>query len=635
MLEETVPQAAAYVEEPIGPNDTPGAPETPLAAAVRDAQDRMDTYRPVIDHLALAVRIADSPEGVDRTTIPLTLALGPTKLKELGALLRLSPFLKADVLSVLAMYRAEREELQRYHRAHEMQATGMLHRSLVATPESLDSINGLFRWMQVIRERFAEHRAVYDLLDPNSFDETREIVIPRAVPTELSDVFGFPKPGRPQTAPLPAPEPTGWQVFWKRLRARFDRSTPGGGTPAREDERDLRNPEHVMELMSVPQLTLELGLDLVKLVDPVFRGDLMDRVIPMRMDVCLDTGFVVPGIQFKDNMTLPENGYRVFVRGTIVARGHVMRGLAAAVQTQVVEDEAPPPGLSFTDPASGRPAWWVPPHLAPKLREAGYNVYDANGVILRHLEETLRDNSCDVLSMDEVQIMINKLRDRAPVAVKHVFEDRHFDLAEFHQILRALLRERVPIRDLGTIVERLGHLLVQPHGDLGAGPNGPLITVHLNPSDQSFDKQLERIERATPRGQMPTDTAGLIEALRQALAREICARLADHQDALDVVSLSSDLELTLIDAIVSGREARALALSPAMGERVLGMITRTCRHLDTPIILCDPKLRPALKRFTAHALPRLHVLSHAELHPQFQVRTVATIGWERGMSSRD
>jgi hypothetical protein len=605
------------VEQEIHP-EASGEPrpvlEGELGRLVAAAGERQERYRPLIDQLAYAIRIAEAPEALDRATIPLGLPFGPAKMKELGAQIRLSPYLKSSLQALIAIYRAERQELRRLERAAQLAAE---RTDLAVSPATVTLTNGLFTWLDACRERFRLYPAFHALMKLDLDAAEILALIPRALPDDLADFY---VPALPMAAPEP-PAPR-WKGLLETV-ARLGGKPAGTGSLAPAN--DMRDPEAVMSLIGVAPVTLELGMALVSLVDPGLGGDLMDRIVPLRAQMVMETGFVMPGVQFKDNLELPPQAYQVLVRDIVVARGEAMPGFLLAVSTPQVDTDEPLAGFATRCPATGREAVWIPPALARRAAQLAYEVRDASQAVLAHFDEAVRASAHEILSFEEVQIMLNKLQERAPTTVKHVVPER-MDFAEFHQVLRALLRERVSIRDLPLVLERLGHLLVFPRVDPNGGNAGTFVTVHLDPSDQSFGRNFERLERALPRAQAPLDTPALVENLRQALSREICARLADDQDQLDVVTIQPLLEAQLIEALAPCRDGRMLALPPALAERTLAAVQEACRHLEPAVIVCDARLRAALKRFTMRDLPRLHVLAHAEVHPQFRARTVATIG---------
>lgn len=638
MLEERVPESPSAVprDAKVGVTEELSGIDTPFARLLAEANMRMERFRVIADHLSLALRIADAPEGIDRTTIPLALPLGPEKLKELGALVRLSPYLRADIQAMIAMYRSEREELRRLARAARVQATDT---TLAITQDALYGAKRLFTWLPLARLRFRDHAQIQAVLDLNPGITELISVVARATrpdhPAELADLLQA-RPSDPTPSPASAPPAPAAPSPLARLTSWFQTlgGKPGTESQAESGEADLHNPENVMRCIGVPPLTLELGQDLVQLVDPSSGGDLMDRIVPMRLSIGLDLGFIMPGVQIRDNLTLPPNGYRILVRNNVVARGELLPGLVAALQTAQVEDDEPLPGFEATEPVYGHKVYWIPPHLSKLATSRGYQVHEPANVLITHLDRAVRMNAYDILAYEEVVIMTNKVAEKSPTLVKAIMGEV-MSPAELHQVLRCLLREGVSIRDLGTILERLSHLLVFPRIDPNMGNPGTYVTVHLDPSDQFFERQFERLERALPRAQAPLDTQALVEALRQSLAREICGAIADPSDNIDVVTLHPDLELQLIEAVVAGRDGKTLSLAPRLADRVLAAISETCRHMDLPVIACDVRLRAALKRFTARAIPALRVLSHAELHPQFRVRTVDTIAWSHTPGPRD
>ncbi|MDB5101737.1 MAG: flagellar biosynthesis protein FlhA [Cyanobacteria bacterium RYN_339] len=615
MLEERAVEQEIPAEAP--PEARP-ALRGELGQLVLAAMDRQECYRPLIDQLAYAIRIAESPEALDRATIPLAMPFGPAKMKELGAQIRLSSYLKGNLQALIAIYRAERQELRRLERAARLASE---RPELAIAPATAALARGLFTWIEACRGRFLDYPAIHGLMKLDFDAHEILAMIPRALPDELADCFATAAPALP-----PEPPPPRWRGLLETVARLGGKPT---GTAPLQAIPDARDPENVLGLIGVAPLTLELGPDLVKLVDPALGGELMDRMAAKRTQMVMETGFVMPGVQFKDHLGLAPQSYQIRVRDIVVARGEAMPTFLLAIATPQTDTDDVLAGFATRCPATGREAVWIPPALGRHALALGYEVLDATEVVLVHFDEAVRASAYEILSYEEVQIMLAKVAERAPTTVKHVVPDR-LDFAEFHQVLRALLRERVSMRDLPLILERLGHLLVFPRVDPNGTNPGTFLTVHLDPSDQSFGRNFERLERAMPRAQAPLDTPALVENLRQAINREICSQLADDQDQLDVVTIAASLETQLIEALAPCRDGRMLALPPALADRTLLAIQDACRHQAPAVIVCDARLRAALKRFTMRDMPRLHVLAHAEVHPQFRARTVATVGLADG-----
>ena len=348
---------------------------------------------------------------------------------------------------------------------------------------------------------------------------------------------------------------------------------------APDDEEDLRNPEAVLELLAVAPLTLELGLELVPLVDPQAGGELMERVVPMRVAIATALGFVMPGIQFKDNLDLRPHAYRVLVKGDPVAMGDVMMGALLAIEQPGTDLSEPfEPGLPGVDPATRRPGRWIPPEEADRAMALGYLVQDPTNVIVGHLEALTRAHAHEILGRDEVQLMLDRLRERAPKAVAALFPER-MGLGEVHQVLVRLLREGVSVRDLGTIVETL--------------------------ADAAYTVQEPEL---------------LAEAVRKRLARQICAGLADEKGEVAVGFFDAETERRLGDALDLPDDApvaEVIRAQAVVTEAVLALCA-TFQPGRRPAIVVSPFLRPRLAGFLVPRLPHLPVLAADELHPAYR-----------------
>jgi flagellar biosynthesis protein FlhA len=354
-----------------------------------------------------------------------------------------------------------------------------------------------------------------------------------------------------------------------------------------DPDEDLKNPETVMKMIGVPPLTLELGLDLVPLVDPALGGELMDRVVPMRVSIAMEMGFIMPGIQFKDNLNLRPNTYQVLVKQNVVATGELLVGYMLAIQTVNTDTSEERVGFPTTEPAFGKPAVWVAGAEAQRASQLGYLVQDPTNVLIAHLDEVVRAHSHEILSREEVQIMLNKVRERAPTTVKELVPDK-MELGEVQRVLQNLLKERISIRDLTTILEKL--------------------------SDYS---------------KMVKDPFILTELVRATMARQICANLADEEATIHVITLDPRAEQQMRDAILQGPTGQQLALNPQIRKMITDRLSMAYQDAAnsgyTPAVLCDPAVRPFIKPMMESMLPTLSVISFNEVHPKFKVQSVGNV----------
>ncbi len=354
-----------------------------------------------------------------------------------------------------------------------------------------------------------------------------------------------------------------------------------------EADEDLKNPENVMKMLGVPPLTLELGLDLVPLVDPGLGGELMDRVVPMRVNIALDMGFVMPGIQFKDNLNLRPNAYQILVKGNVVAGGELLVGYMLAIQQAMTDTSQELVGFPTTDPAFGKSAVWVAGAEAQRAAQLGYLIQDPTNVLTAHLEEVVRSFAHEILSREEVQMMLNRLKEKAPVTVKDLVPEI-LSLSEVQRVLQALIRERVSIRDLATILEKLADY-----------------------------------------GKMTKDVFVLTELVRQSLGRQICAGLADEEGQITVITLDAGVENTVQQSIQQGPTGPALAINPQIAQLVLARLAAV--HQDAvskgynPALLTSPVTRPHVKGLIDRNFPQMAVISFAEISSKYKVQSVGAV----------
>ena len=354
-----------------------------------------------------------------------------------------------------------------------------------------------------------------------------------------------------------------------------------------ESDEDLKNPENVMKMLGVPPLTLELGLDLVPLVDPGLGGELMDRVVPMRVSIALDMGFVMPGIQFKDNLNLRPNTYQILVKGSVVAGGELLVGYMLAIQQSTTDGNQELVGFPTSDPAFGKPAVWVAGAEAQRAAQLGYLIQDPTNVLTAHLEEVVRSHAFEILSREEVQLMLNRLREKAPVTVKELIPDI-LGLGEVQRVLQNLIRERVSIRDLATVLEKLA--------DYGKLSKDPFL---------------------------------LTELTRQSMARQISSSVADEEKVIAVITFDAGVEQAIQQAITNGPQGSSLALNPQIAQLILARLASEHQQAVgkgiNPALLCNPLIRPYVKNLTDRNFPQMVVISYNEISKEFKIQSVGTV----------
>jgi flagellar biosynthesis protein FlhA len=339
-------------------------------------------------------------------------------------------------------------------------------------------------------------------------------------------------------------------------------------------------------LLQVDPLEIELGFALIPLVDETQEDNLLNRVTSIRRQLAMELGFVLPKVRIRDNLRLPTNRYRIKLRGAEVGQGELLLGQMLAMPTQPGVPE-PEDGHRTAEPAFGLPAWWVDTSTQAQLELMGYTVVDPLSVLVTHLSETIRAHAPQLLSLQDVQDLLDNLRQAAPAAVDGVVPER-LTLSELQEVLRNLLRERVSIRDLGTILET-----VSRYADT-------------------------------------RDTALLTELARRALSYAISDHHAE-EGIIHVVTLDPATEAELVDRLDHGQGGapNALALDPASAQELLQEIGRAVEQLaqvgHQPILLCSADVRRPLARLTERSLPNLTVLSYNEIAPTVQVEAHAMV----------
>ncbi|MDI6874117.1 MAG: flagellar biosynthesis protein FlhA [Actinomycetota bacterium] len=346
-----------------------------------------------------------------------------------------------------------------------------------------------------------------------------------------------------------------------------------------------RSREEVLELVKVDPMELELGYDLIPLVDPGSGSDFMDRVILVRRQIALELGIVVPPIRLRDNLTLSPDTYRILIRGAEVARGELRtRGYLAL---NAGEADTTFPGVPTTEPAFGLPALWIGEDMAETAKSAGYTVVDPASVLLTHLTETIRRHAAELLSRQDTQALLDLVKRDNPVVVEELVPGQ-LTVGEVHRVLQRLLEEGVPVRDLVTILEVLGD-----------------------------------------RSRFTRDVDQLAESVRRALSRTITRKYLSEDGVLYVVTLDPALERTVEESVQQVGGEPVLAMDPALAERFIsrlaGVVGDAAGTGNQPVLLCGTGARRFLRRMLARIMPHLAVISYEEVAPGVEIKSLGTV----------
>lgn len=346
-----------------------------------------------------------------------------------------------------------------------------------------------------------------------------------------------------------------------------------------------KKPESVVQLMQVDIISLEVGRGLLSLVDPNQGAKLLERVTSIRRHIALEMGIVVPGVRFKDNLQLKPNAYVIKIKEIEMATGEVMVNQFLAIGP---EDKLRNlRGTKTVDPTYGLPGVWISPEQRGDAERLGCMIFDPVSVIATQLTEVIRSNAADLLGRQEVQALIDTIKKTHPAVVKELIPDQ-MTLGEIQKILQNLVRERVSIRDLVTILETVAD------------------NVHVT-----------------------KDVEILTECVRVALSRVICRDYMNNEGLINVITLDPQVEQLIAGSIQRSEVGSFLALDPNLGQEILARLGDEINNLQEqglqPICLVAPQIRPAFKKLTERSFPNLIVLSWNEIAPKVNVNSVGMV----------
>jgi flagellar biosynthesis protein FlhA len=337
--------------------------------------------------------------------------------------------------------------------------------------------------------------------------------------------------------------------------------------------------ENVVDLLQVDPMELEIGYGLIPLVDQEQGGNLLSRITMIRRQLALDLGIVLPTIRVRDNLQLRPNTYVVKLRGVEVARGEVMVTHFLAMNPGTAEEGLE--GIPTTEPAFGLPALWISSGQRETAELLGYTVVDPSSVLTTHLTEVIKTHAPAILSRQDVKSLVDNLRRDYPALLDELIPNL-VGLGEIQKVLQNLLRERVSVRDLVTVLESIADAA-----------------------------------RTTK------DTDVLTEFARRGLARSISAQYKDDQNNLPAMMLAPQVDQMLSGALQQTDQGTMIAIDSPTAQRLIGRIGREMERMaqqgHQPVLICSSRLRLPLRRLTERSLPNLVVLSFAEIVPQVNV----------------
>ena len=354
---------------------------------------------------------------------------------------------------------------------------------------------------------------------------------------------------------------------------------------ANEFYKDINN---VYTLLTVDPIEMEFGYSLIPMVDENSGGKLIGRIVIFRRQYAQDMGFVIPSIRFHDSSALGTNQYVVKIKGEEVARGEILVDYYLALEPANPTGEID--GIETVEPAYGIPSRWILPENKEMAEIYGYTVIDPLSVMQTHLSEVVRSHAYELLGRAEVIQLVENLKRTSPELVEEAIPN-FLSYAHLERILRNLLREGVPIRDLGTILETAVDAL-------------------------AATKDLDMVT----------------ENVRGALARTITRRFCEHGQ-LRVVTLDAEVEKLVIASLSKNEQGIYLAMGPDLMQQIVTQLADLIKKFNdlgqTPIVLTSQVIRVYFSRMLAQFYPNLYVLAFNEITSDVQIQSLGNISLTR------
>ncbi|MCK9256857.1 MAG: flagellar biosynthesis protein FlhA [Sulfurospirillaceae bacterium] len=356
--------------------------------------------------------------------------------------------------------------------------------------------------------------------------------------------------------------------------------------PPKKSQEEIRKEEEsaLEDILKLEILELDLGYQLIKLADPNQGGDLLERIRSMRRKIAQDFGFLMPQVRIRDNLHLNPNHYQIQLKGIEIGEGEIYPDKFLAMDSGLVTDEIE--GMPTKEPAFGLDALWIEPELKEDAIIKGYTAVDPATVISTHMSELVKKYAEELLTRQEVQNLVNKLKQDYPVVVEDCLQVANVGLIQ--KVLKALLHEHIPIKDLLTILETISDV-----------------------------------------AEVTKNVDIIVEQVRSKLARVI-TKLYKDEDGLKLLTFNTDSEQKLLDALKQRDNSRDLMLSigqiNSLVQTVTGEAQRILNQGVAPVVLIvDPLLRKSLVDIFEKFGLEVVVLSHAEIDPSVSFEVLGSI----------
>jgi len=344
-----------------------------------------------------------------------------------------------------------------------------------------------------------------------------------------------------------------------------------------------KEPEDMSRYIYMEAIEIEIGYGLIPLAESGEGGGLLERITAVRKQNAAEMGILIPPIRIRDNLQLKADEYIIKIRGNEVGRGEVLYNHFLVMNPG--HDTIDLEGKKTIEPAFQLPAVWIDKKLKEKAEMLGYTIVDPGTVMVTHLSEIIKANSYELLGRQEVKKLMDTMKDNYSAVVEELIPDK-LSLGEVQKVLQNLLRERVPIKDLLTILEALADYA----GNI-------------------------------------KDTEILTEYVRNRIGRTIVSNYLTPQNKLDIITINPDLEQYIHENIQKSIQGSFPAIDPAITTKILEKIDAILEKSQAPkpIILTSPRIRVAFKRLIEMAFPQLAVLSLNEIPNSVEFEGVGTV----------
>jgi len=360
---------------------------------------------------------------------------------------------------------------------------------------------------------------------------------------------------------------------------------PGDPKTAAKTAGEAKPSDKLESLLTLDTLQIELGYGLVTLADTKKGGDLLERVTGVRRNFASEMGMLIPPIRLRDNLQLGNNEYRFVLKGNPISKGQIMPGHWLAMNA--THSKTTLKGIPTVEPVFQLPATWVTNVERKSAELAGYTVVDAPSVLVTHLSETVKRRCHEILTRQDVQVLLDNLKQTNPAVVNELIPAQ-LSIGQVQRILQNLLAEGISIRNLAGILEKVG--------DYAA--------TTKNPDELS-------------------------EFARRALGSQITKPFQNENGALRAITIDPKLEQQLTMGVRQSLSEIALIIEPRLARHVIETLSKFVQQMisagQQPVVLCAPQLRLAFRRFFENSFSDLAVLSYSEIPARVQIQNAAVI----------